>query len=516
MFNYQEQRQKERYILSYFALLLIFLVLTSSLVFKTVIAHKYYSVLSEANRVREELNIAPRGVFFDTNGQALTANDNNPKHGFIRRVLYPEATAHLLGYLALPDQVSLQDYSCGAPPLSNQFIGKTGLEKFFECQLRGKSGKTIYETDALGKKSRELARIDPIQGRNINLTVSLPLQKAANDAFGSALTGGVIASDPKTGAVLLYYSSPGFNSNLLLSKVGLYHELETNMQKPLFDRLALGLYPPGSVIKPILALGALEKGIISKETTFEDQGTLKLGGVEFGNWYYLQYGKTEGKVDVIKAIKRSNDIYFYQLGIKMGVNNIDSWLKKFGFHERSLAQYFPQSQSLLPDQVWKKKTLGENWYLGDTVNLAIGQGYLLVNPIQMHMAIAILANQGKKCELYFSKNGLRHCQNLGLNQEHLNTVVSGMVQACAPGGTGWPLFDYTVNKKRVVTACKTGTAEAADNKALPHAWFTVMAPIPDPKIVLTVLVEHGGEGSEVAAPIAKQILDTFFATEMTH
>jgi len=514
MFNHQEQKQTNRYISSYLVLLLTFLVLAVSLFAKTVVGHKYYSALSESNRVKETLLIAPRGVFFDNENKALIANDDNPKYGFSRRYLYPEATAHLLGYLSLPDKTLLQDYSCGAPPLSNQFVGKTGLEKYFECQLRGEPGKIIFETNALGEKKRELARVEPSQGDNIKLTISLDLQQAAHEAFKNGLSGGAIASNPKTGEVLLYYSSPSFNSNLLTKQLGLYQDLEADEQKPLFNRLALGLYPPGSIIKPIIAIGALQKGVVTKETTFTDNGIFKLGGVEFGNWYFLQYGKTDGEVNVVKAIKRSNDIYFYQLGVKMGVNNINTWLQKFGFRDQSLQQYFAQSQSLLPNNDWKKRTLGESWYLGDTVNLSIGQGYLLVNPIQMHLATAIIANNGQKCDLHFTKNNLGHCQNLGIDQEHINTVILGMVQACGSGGTGWPFFDYSVNKKTIITACKTGTAESTGDGALPHAWFTVMAPAHDPEIVLTVLVEHGGEGSQVAAPIAKQILDTFFATKM--
>ena len=510
MFKYQEQNQNNRYILPFFILLLTYLILWLSLFGKTVVGYKYYASLSEANKTKEQLVVAPRGVFLDKSNKPLVANDNNPKYGYERRYLYPEATAHLLGYLSLPDKNSLQDYSCGAPPLSNQFMGKTGLEKYFECELRGTPGKIIYETNALGENKRELARVEPKQGNNIKLTVSLELQQAAHQAFSEGLLGGAIATDPKTGEVLLYYSSPGFNSNLLLKKEGLYQELGLKESKPMFNRLGLGLYPPGSVIKPLIALGALESKVISQQTEFTDKGIFKLGGVEFGNWYYLQYGKTDGEVNVVKAIKRSNDIFFYHLGVEMGVKKINYWLEKFGLKEQSLQKYFPQSQTLLPNNSWKQQNLNEPWYLGDTVNLAIGQGYLLVNPTQMHLATAIIANNGLKCDPYFTKNGLRHCENLEIEQEHINAIVEGMVQACSSGGTGWPFFDYKINNQTIAVACKTGTAESPGDKALPHAWFTVFAPAHDPEIVLTVLVEHGGEGSAVAAPIAKQILNAFF------
>lgn len=514
MFKYQGQSIDKRFILPLFILLLTFLILWLSLFNKTIIGHKYYNSLAESNRIKETKIIAPRGVFFDRHNQVLVANDNNPKYGFIRRYLYPEATAHLLGYLSLPDKISLQDYSCGAPPLSNQLIGKTGLEKYFECELQGKAGKILYETNALGEKKRELARTKAKQGKNIKLTISLPLQQAAHSAFGQDYSGAAIASDPDTGEILLFYSSPSFNNNLFFKKPGAYETFNQSKDQPLFNRLTLGLYSPGSIIKPLIAVGALQSGVITKETQFTDSGIFKLGGVEFGNWYYLQYGKTEGEVNVVKGIKRSNDIFFYNLGIKMGVSEINYWLKKFGLAEQSLKDYFPQSQTLLPDNQWKQEAVGEPWYLGDTVNLSIGQGYLLVNPVQMHLATSVIASYGSKCDLHFVKDNLRHCQNLEIEKEYLETVTEGMKQACAPGGTGWPFFDYKINGKRMIVACKTGTAESTETEALPHAWFTVFAPAVKPEIVLTVLVENAGEGSEVAAPIAKQILNAFFKEKM--
>jgi len=512
MFNYQEQLKEKRLLPIYIGLLLCFLVLSLFLFSKTIISHKYYESLSRANKVKQIETIAPRGVFFDRNNKLLTINHKHDKYGYDRYYLYPLATAHLLGYLSLPNDVNLRDYSCGAPPLSNQFVGKVGLEKYFECQLRGEPGKILYEINALGKTGRELARKLPKQGDNIHLTVSLDLQQEAHKAF-AGLKGGAIASNPQTGEVLLFYSGPSFNTNKIIKNSSLYTRLSENENKPLFNRLNLGLYPPGSVIKPLIALGALQSNVITKNTQYTDKGIFKLGGVEFGNWYYLQYGKTEGEVDVVKGIKRSNDIFFYHLGVEMGVDKINNWLKTFGLQEQALKDYFPQSKSILPNNKWKKQVLKEQWYLGDTVNLSIGQGYLLVNPVQLHLATSIIAGNGQKCGLCFTKEALGHCQNLEIEQEHINTVIKGMVEACASGGTGWPFFDFKVNEKKITVACKTGTAESTDNGALPHAWFTVFAPAHNPEIVLTVLVENGGEGSEVAAPIAKQILQRFFAEE---
>jgi len=510
MFKEKVHIQQQRLFIPYVILCITLAIFLLTLFSKSILGHRYYLHLSESNRTKEIKQIAPRGVFFDRDGMAMVSNLKSEKYGFVRHYTSPKATAHLLGYLSLPDQINLHDYSCGAPPLSNQFMGRIGLEKYFECLLRGLPGKSIVEINALGKQLRELARQEPIRGKNINLTVSLALQKTAERAFAGR-AGAAVATDPQTGEVLLFYSSPSYDPNRLLSQEGLYEELSEREDQPLFNRLSSGLYPPGSVIKPLLALGALEEGIITKETIYEDNGIYKLGGLEFGNWYFLQYGKTEGEVNVVKAIKRSNDIFFYHLGTKMGLSKINQWFGRFGLSERSLNQYFSQSQSLLPTADWKKRTLKEPWFLGDTVNLSIGQGYLLVNPLQLHQALSIIAANGKKCELTFVRGELRPCQKLELMADHLETIQRGMVAACENGGTGWPFFDFKIKGKPLRVACKTGTAEAGGAKATPHAWFTVYAPVENPQIALTVLLENGGEGSSEAAPVAKQILEQFFS-----
>jgi len=509
MFKEQERTYQQRLILPYLVLCLILVIFLLTLFSKSILGHKYYLHLSERNRTKEAMIIAPRGVFFDRDQVPLVSNLESKKYGFTRKYLYPEATAHLLGYLSLPDEVNLKDYSCGAPPLPNQFMGKIGLEKYFECALRGRDGKSIAEVNALGERTRELARQEPQQGQNISLSVSLSLQRKANEVFAGR-RGAAIATDPQTGEVLLFYSSPSFDANRLVSQEGLYAKLSSRSDKPLFNRLSSGLYPPGSVIKPLIALGALEEEAITESTIYEDNGIYKLGGLEFGNWYYLQYGKTEGEVDVVKAIKRSNDIFFYHLGVDMGLTKINRWLRRFGLEERDLERFLPQAQSLLPNSAWKEQTLGEPWYLGDTVNLSIGQGYLLVNPLQLHQSLSLIASSGRDCGLTFIRGDLGPCRKLNLSSLHLETIRQGMIAACRSGGTGYPFFDFKIDQKPLTVACKTGTAEAGGAKATPHAWFTVFAPAKNPEIILTVLLENGGEGSSEAAPVAKEILEEFF------
>ncbi len=480
----------------------------------SILAHNYYLRLSEGNRIKEKIILAPRGVFYDREGKLLVTNKQDKKPGyFVRRYLYPEATAHLLGYMGLPNTVNLQDYSCGSPPLSYQMVGSVGLERYFECSLRGRPGKILYEVNARGKELVELGKIDAKPGENIELSILLELQQAAHKAF-QGQRGAAIATDPKTGEVLLFYSAPSFNSNIFVNKDSqAYSNLVKDEGRPLFNRLTLGTYPPGSVIKPVIALSALEEGVISKESMYEDTGILEVGGVSFGNWYFLQYGKTEGMIDVVRAIARSNDIFFYQVGMRLGVDKLNDWLNKFSLAEQDLSKVFPQAAGVIPDETWKKTKVGQNWYLGDTINMSIGQGYLMLNPAQVHMATTIIANRGEKCDFLFKKNESRHCEKLKLKQENIELVSMGMMKACESGGTGWPFFDFKVDGKRIKVACKTGTAESNSYKASPHAWFTIFAPSDNPKIVLTILVENGGEGSYVAAPIAKEILEVFLSVD---
>jgi penicillin-binding protein 2 len=230
------------------------------------------------------------------------------------------------------------------------------------------------------------------------------------------------------------------------------------------------------------------------------------GTLSFGNWYFLQYGKVEGMVDVIKAIKRSNDIFFYKTGERTGVEKIKKWADIFGLGKPTKIG-FDEAEGIIPSTFWKKEVLKENWYLGDTYNLSIGQGYVGTTPLQTVLVTGVFANGGYLCKPQLLKVGTIH--ELSLQEfskpkckitrfKNLSLIREGMKQACSAGGTGWPLFDF-----KIQTACKTGTAESHAKSGLPHAWITVFAPYENPEIALTVLVEEGGQGSDVAGPIAE-------------
>jgi penicillin-binding protein 2 len=298
------------------------------------------------------------------------------------------------------------------------------------------------------------------------------------------------------------------------------HKYVKDKDKPLFNRALQGAYPPGSVFKPIVATAALEEKVVSPSDTITDNGYIEAGPIQFRNWLYTKYGRTDGQVDMLKGLQRSNDIYFYKLGEKVTYQHLRSWAEKFGLGQHS-GIALADVTGTVPSDFWKREKIGERWFLGDTYNMSIGQGYLLTTPIQIARATSVFANGGKLCKpqllkldahenrLLLSSNK-PDCKNMELEQQTLDVIREGMKRACEAGGTGWPFFEFKINDERMLVGCKTGTAESHGVDKHPHAWFTVFAPFDNPQIVLTVMVENGGEGSEVAAPIAKDVLTQFF------
>jgi penicillin-binding protein 2 len=311
----------------------------------------------------------------------------------------------------------------------------------------------------------------------------------------------------------------------------------------MFNRAISGVFPPGSTFKIISSVAGLESGKMPKDKTIEDTGVIKIGEFSFANWFFSEYGGKDGLVDMTKAIARSNDIYFYKLGETVGISTLASWGKKLGLGSRTGLELPSEAEGLMPDPVYKQKVRHEDWYTGDSYHVAIGQGDVQATPLQVNRWTSVIANGGKLCNytlLQLTGSGT-HCQNLGLKKDTIDTVTEGMRRACVSSGpwgyqgTGYQLFDFTVTheeltsdagsgiSRKVPVACKTGTAEIGDADSSTHAWFTVFAPLPqnsdtskkdtisgDPEIAVTVLVEKGGQGSVVAAPVAKKILEEYF------
>lgn len=493
-----------------FVMFSLFVLLLIRLFQLTIVKGSYFRRLSEENRLKEILVEPKRGTIVDQKGTVLAKNlpadlQKNEDRLVSKRV-YSESLAisHIVGYRQKADKKDFTDDTCIFKLKLGDKVGKKGVENIFECELRGRPGKKLIEVDARGKFLRTVFVIPPSDVEPLTLALDLELQKKARELLKDK-KGAIVALQPKTGEILALFSAPVFNPQDFEDNNE--HEVKrmlVDSDNPLFNRATEGLYPPGSIFKLFIATGALEDKKITKETKIEDTGTVTAGPLTFGNWYFLQYGKKEGEVDVVKGIRRSNDIFFYKVGERLGPSRIKFWAERFGFGKKSSLP-FPQEEGMVPSPFWKEEILKDRWYLGDTYNLSIGQGYVLVTPFQVAQATSVFANGGFLCKPHLLKNDIGDCRSLGISSETLALVREGMKQACSPGGTGWPLFEF-----KPQTACKTGTAEAPGKTKVAHAWITVFAPFENPEIVVTVLVEEGGQGSDVAGPIAKELLKTYF------
>lgn len=543
------------YALSIFFVLLILVLRLFQL---TVVKGTYYRRLSEQNRVREITIEAKRGNILDRNGAPIVESkpaevDDRIIARFTSSRIYTgaEALGHIIGYRQNADEQDFKNDICLEKLQLGDKVGKKGIEKIYECDLRGKAGRKLIETDARGKPLRTLSVLSPQPGKNITLSIDLGLQKKAFELLNKQ-KGAIIALKPQTGEVLTMAANPSFDPQVFenneTKKISTYF---TDEHKPLFNRAAEGVYPPGSIFKLFIASGALEEKKLTPETIIEDTGTIKAGAASFGNWYYLQYGKTDGPVNMVKALQRSNDIYFYKAGEKLSPEKIKKWAELFGFGDKT-GSGLEEATGTIPSPFWKDEVLHEAWYLGDTYNYSIGQGYTLVTPLQSAFATAVFANRGYLCTPQLLKTATTavraihesplptsNCKKLPLSQQTIETVREGMKRACQTGGTGWPFFDFRVQSNKVkaestltpspvptgttpiptqrpepgkpmTVGCKTGTAEAFVSSKEPHAWFTVMAPFDKPEIVVTVLLEEAGQGSDKAAPLAKDLLKYYF------
>ncbi|MFH0773281.1 MAG: penicillin-binding transpeptidase domain-containing protein [bacterium] len=523
---------------------IFFIILLIKLFTLTIVKGDYYRRLSEANRI-SEIPIEPKyGTIRDRKGFVLAENKDvsiATTQDFIRseRVYYyPEETAHIIGYRQLADKKDIETDYCSRKLLPNERVGKKGVEKLYDCDLRGIPGKKLVEVNASGKKEGIIAVIPPTDGNTLQLALDIELQQAAFKALGGR-RGAVIAMKPTTGELLAFVSSPSFDPTYFEKGDLRVSEILNNKDKPLLNRITEGVYPPGSIFKPIIATGALEEGIFTDKTIVQDNGFVMAGALRFGNWYFLQYGKTEGPVDMLRAIQRSNDTFFYKLGEAIGPEKMQTWAEKFGLGS-IINIGFDEAEGTLPSPFWKREVLKENWYLGDTYNYSIGQGYLTTTPLQMAYALSPFANNGYQCKPQLLKSTPPECKKLPIKQSTVDLIKEGMKRACSTGGTGWPLFDFKVknielmkqeleklpeekkasaeaqmnrdNKyfKQIQTACKTGTAESHAKSGIPHAWIEVFAPFEKPEIVITVLIEEAGQGSDVAAPVAREVLKTYF------
>mgnify|MGYP002841155279 CR=1 FL=1 len=456
-------------------------------------------------------------------GVTLTAN--------LRRFYpYDGLFAHAIGYVSRISEGDLQDLDRSSYS-GTRYIGRLGIEAKYEKQLFGAAGYDSVEFNAHGRVVRSVDKLPPSSGWNAHLTLDAEIQKVTRGALGGR-RGAAVVLRPDTGDVLAFVSSPDYDPNLFASGFGKssYEDLRSSPDKPLLNRALHGRYAPGSTIKPLLAVAALNEGLGSDAKVFCN-GEFYLSGRERAYRCWNRDG--HGAVSLLEAIERSCDLFFYQLAVDLGIDRMSTWLGRFGLGRMTGIGLDDETNGLVPSRDWKKETRGEAWFPGETVIAGIGQGYLLATPLQLAVATSAIANRGAVVQprllSHFenSETGeivlgpeVRFISNVVAEGKEWNTVIDGMV-AVVHGLQGTARSSGAGSPYRI--AGKTGTSqlisigqeEEYDSESVPehlrdHALFVAFAPVEKPSIVLAIVIENGGSGSKVAAPIARKILDYYF------
>lgn len=451
---------------------------------------------------------------------------------------YPEgeSAAHVLGYvgrIAEGDLARLEKEGQLGNYRGSNTIGKKGIEKTWEEALHGRTGMEEVEVTASGRPVRTLSRIDPIPGANLVLSIDIGLQKEAEKQF-EGRRGALVAIEPKTGDVLAFVSAPSFDPNLFIDGIDVesWRKLNESPDHPLINRPLYGTYPIGSTYKPFVALAALELGKRTATQRIGDPGYFEFGGQRFRNAGGAVYGPT----DMHRAIVVSSDTYFFSLGPEIGVNALHDFSKQFGFGQITGIDLEGERRGVLPSTEWKrkayKKPAQQRWYAGETVSVAVGQGYNAFTLLQLAQATAVLANDGAYMQPHLvslvenpqtgkaKRTVTEPSYTIPLKPENLDVVRDAMVDVMRKG-TARKAFAGTPYQ----AAGKTGTAQVyslkgakynagtVDERLRDHALFMAYAPMDDPQIAVALIVENGGWGSTVAAPVARKVFDYWLAPE---
>ncbi len=429
---------------------------------------------------------------------------------------YGRMLAHALGYVSeiSEDELKGKEYKGYS---QGDFIGKYGLERQYEAYLRGIDGERRVEVDASGREIRTLDIKEPIPGNNLYLHVDMDTQQVVEQMFENK-KGGIVALDPKTGGVVALLSRPAFDPNSFSTgiKKEEWRELITDKQHPLQNRVTQGRFPPGSTFKIVLALKALDEGIINDRTSFFCRGGLPYGGRVFRCWKK----EGHGQVNVHRGIVESCDVFFYNVGLKMGVDRIHAMASAIGLGRTAGIDLPGEKQGLVPSSEWKKKTQGVPWYEGETLSVSIGQGAVWLTPLQLAQLASFVANQGttykprlvdkvvgpdgkliKKLEPVMESNVKLKKETIAL----VNDAMRGVVNEQRGTAYGSRIQDISMGGK-------TGTAQTValekGRGAGDHAWFIAYAPTENPSVAMCILVEHGGHGASAAAPFAKALTES--------
>ncbi|MCZ6889496.1 MAG: penicillin-binding protein 2 [Gammaproteobacteria bacterium] len=428
---------------------------------------------------------------------------------------------------------------------ATKFVGRRGVERFYETSLHGEVGHQQVESDASGRIRRVLEISPPSPGQNITLHLDSRLQIAARGALGER-RGAIVALDTRSGGILAMISNPSYDPNLFVTGMtaDAYRAMTTSRNVPLFNRATNGQYAPGSTFKPIIALAGLSTHATDWERTIVDKGWFKLPNQDriYRDWSWRPNNSGgQGIVDLHRAIYRSSNVYFYDLATRMDVNALVAFAAQFGYGQATAVDIADASPGLLPDPVWKRGMNGEPWYPGDSVNMSIGQGDLLVTPMQLAIVASVIANRGRVVRprmMLSSDNPLLEFDPpppipdvVGITPEDWERMVDAMEAVVHRGnkgyrqnGVAWAHIGRNIAYRM---GAKSGTAQVVeilqgeeyDEEALTeyqrkHAWFIAFAPADDPLIAISVLVENGGGGSSVAGPVAREVLDAYLLPQL--
>ena len=496
------------------------------------------TLLSQITQTQSASAYKPRLLKQDVGRDTLAAIEVNKYDlpgvsvnvNLLRHYIHERKAAHLIGYLS---EISPDELKSGSYPdsRSGDLIGKFGAEKVYENSLRGKRGGRQVEVDAKGLVVRILKTVDAESGHNVFLTIDQQLQRRTEELL-DGVVGAAVAIEPGTGQILALASSPSFDQNFFVG--GITHKqwnlLISNPFRPMSNRAIQGEYPPGSTYKIITALAGLEEGVIDEKTILNCPGYYR-----FGNRVYRDWKKGgHGKVDIIKAVEESCDVFFYQVGQRLGVDRLAWYAKAFGLGTPTGINLDQEAHGLIPTAAWKKKRTGVPWQGGETLSIAIGQGFNLATPLQMAVLVAAVANGGNRYRpmildrikrvdgQIIQKNEPKLIGKLPVSPSNLDLVKLGLWKVVnGENGTarGSRLADIDISGK-------TGTSQVISRKEdemLPeedmpvhlraHAWFVAYAPSENPSIAVAVVIEHGEHGSGTAAPIAKEMIKTYLRSD---
>jgi len=551
-----------------------------------ILDHKKYFRMAEANRLRERILPAPRGVIRDRNDVILADNKagfkvslirenmkdysrscrevsaligidrqvledriskyiNIPKHEPIvikdnltleevsqveaRKYDYPELVvevepkrfypfgkmgAHILGYL---QELTLEEIKSDTQKQRHpgDLGGKTGIEKQYDARLVGDDGKVMEIVDNLGKSRGEMNRIDPGQGRDLRLTLDFDLQKKAEDLL-EGREGAVVVLDVRRGEILAMASFPTYDPNQFISRFtpAEWSNLVSDPTYPLENRAIRGLYSPGSLFKPVMALAGLDAGLISEKTTTYCSGGIEIYGHPFSCWFRSGHGS----MNLANAIRNSCNIYFYSLGKKLGIERISQYARTLGLGKKTGVDIPGEKEGLVGDPDWKMETSKTAWFPGETISVSIGQGPLLVTPLQAACVTAVIAGRGKQVKPHLFVDAfdiLDPGAAVPIAPASFEKVIEGMWRSVNDDGTGRAarVDGFNICGKtgstQIVSTERAEVLARQGKEIKTHSWFSGFAPKNRPEVVVTVLVEFGGMGSAAAAPLAGQLFDLY-------